>query len=48
MIAACVLACLGTDTEAAFAAIRKARGVLVPDTDEQRQWVARFSERLVQ
>ncbi len=48
MIAACVLVCLGADAGAAFATIAKARGVSVPDTDEQRQWVARLGERLVQ
>jgi protein-tyrosine phosphatase len=46
MIAACVLVCHGQDSEAAFAAIAKTRGVPVPDTEEQRQWVMRFTERL--
>jgi protein-tyrosine phosphatase len=48
MIAACVLVCLGDDADVAFTAIGKARGVSVPDTDEQRQWVSLFGERLVQ
>ena len=42
LIAACVLACCGCDPDGAFAMIEKTRGVRVPDTDEQRQWVAAF------
>jgi protein-tyrosine phosphatase len=47
MIAACILVCRGIDADTAFAVISQARTVSVPDTDEQRQWVVRFSERLV-
>lgn len=42
LIAACVLACRGYDAEAAFALLAQARGVAVPDTDAQRNWVAAF------
>ncbi len=42
LIAACVLAVSGTDPDAAFALIAAARGVAVPDTMEQRDWVAQF------
>jgi len=38
-IAACILACRGTDTETALHLIANARGLAVPDTDEQRGWV---------
>ena len=43
LIAACTLVTLGYDTGAAFETISKARGLYVPDTDEQREWVSRFS-----
>src|SRR5450631_1028149 len=39
LIAACALVCLGSDPAAAFAAITKARGMNVPDTEGQRDWV---------
>jgi protein-tyrosine phosphatase len=42
LIAACALVRLGTEATAAFEAISKARGVIVPDTDEQREWVSAF------
>jgi protein-tyrosine phosphatase len=48
LIAACVLACVGCESDAAFAMIGKARGVKVPDTDEQRQWVAAFHDSVRQ
>lgn len=42
LIAACALVCLGTSPSAAFEMIEKARGVRVPETDAQRDWVAAF------
>lgn len=39
VVAACVLAGLGVPTDAAFELIEAARGVAVPDTPEQREWV---------
>jgi protein-tyrosine phosphatase len=42
LIAACALVCSGFDANSAFEAISKARGVTVPDTDEQRRWVTSF------
>ena len=44
LIAACVLVCSGFDPEAAFDAVSKARGLSVPDTDEQRYWVSAFRD----
>jgi protein-tyrosine phosphatase len=41
-LAACVLICLGTDGEVALDMIAEARGVEVPETEEQRQWVLAF------
>ena len=43
IIAACLLSQNGLSAEAAFSAIQKARGILVPDTPEQRRWVERYS-----
>jgi protein-tyrosine phosphatase len=42
VIAACALICAGSDTDRAFAQIRNARGIDVPDTPEQRDWVVAF------
>jgi protein-tyrosine phosphatase len=42
LIAACALVCSGYDADAAFALIGKARGLHVPDTEQQREWVASF------
>jgi Cyclin-dependent kinase inhibitor 3 (CDKN3) len=42
LIAACALVCVGVDASSAFDAIAKARGVTVPDTDDQRRWVTMF------
>jgi len=42
LIAACVLAFNGYDPDSAFADIAKARGVEVPDTELQRDWVSTF------
>ena len=43
LIAACVLVLSGVDVDEAFARIEKARGCFVPDTREQREWVAQVS-----
>jgi predicted protein tyrosine phosphatase len=42
VIAACALALAGFDTGPAFSLIARARGLYVPDTDEQRDWVSGF------
>jgi protein-tyrosine phosphatase len=42
MIAACALILCGIDAAEALALIKAARGVSVPDTDEQRDWVIAF------
>jgi len=42
VIAACALICSGIDAEEALALISEARGLIVPDTDEQRDWVVAF------
>lgn len=47
LIATCVLARNGYDVGAAFDAIAKARGVVVPDTDAQRTWVSAFLAAIV-
>ncbi|MFH1266425.1 MAG: dual specificity protein phosphatase family protein [Planctomycetota bacterium] len=44
LVAASILTVLGHTTDAAFEAVRAARGIDVPDTQEQRDWVARFPE----
>ncbi|HYL98577.1 MAG TPA: protein-tyrosine phosphatase family protein [Blastocatellia bacterium] len=44
LIAACVLVRAGMNPDAAFEAIRKARGVSVPDTTSQTEWVSRFAD----
>ena len=46
LVAACVLVALGETSENAFRQIESARGVPVPDTIEQKNWVASFAERL--
>jgi protein-tyrosine phosphatase len=43
VIAACALICSGQDVGTAFNEISRSRGVMVPDTDEQREWVASFA-----
>jgi len=43
LLAACLLAASGLDLDRAFGRIREARGCSVPDTPEQREWVARFA-----
>jgi protein-tyrosine phosphatase len=42
LLAACTLVRFGFDASSAFDAISEARGVRVPDTDEQRNWVTMF------
>ncbi len=47
MIAAATLVTIGKHTsESAFEAITEARGLRVPDTQQQIDWVRRFEERL--
>jgi protein-tyrosine phosphatase len=46
IIAAAALCTGGMEPEAALAAIRQARGVPVPDTEQQRDWILRLGERL--
>jgi protein-tyrosine phosphatase len=43
LLAACLLVSAGLDVSAAFARIQAARGCPVPDTTEQRAWVARVA-----
>ncbi|MGE0422432.1 MAG: protein-tyrosine phosphatase family protein [Reyranellaceae bacterium] len=42
LIAACALVCAGVGPIEAFDRIAKARGVAVPDTEQQRDWVVQF------
>jgi len=44
LIAACTLIGLGFSSHAAFDMIARARGLKVPDTDEQRIWVSSFED----
>lgn len=43
LMAACVLVLMGMAPGEALSLIRDARGVPVPDTDEQRDWIMSFS-----
>jgi hypothetical protein len=43
MIAACTMTCADVDAADALSRIEAARGVRVPDTEEQRRWVMAFS-----
>lgn len=43
LIAACVLQKLGVEPDKAFGIIGRARGIAVPDTAEQREWLAVFA-----
>ena len=45
LFAACVLVAQGLDADEALTRIAGARGVEVPDTEEQREWVRRFALR---
>jgi predicted protein tyrosine phosphatase len=42
MIAACALICLGIEASDALARIKTARGLTVPDAEEQRDWIIAF------
>lgn len=44
MIGAALLALSGMDVHTAFKVIAEARGCPVPDTNEQKKWVERFSQ----
>jgi protein-tyrosine phosphatase len=46
IIAASVLIHSGLSVDSSFSAVEEARGCPVPDTQEQRAWVVRFSSRL--
>jgi protein-tyrosine phosphatase len=46
LVAACVLVALGESSGDAFSRIESARGVSVPDTTEQRNWVASFAQNV--
>jgi protein-tyrosine phosphatase len=46
LVAACVLALGGLSVDEAFTMVENARCCPVPDTPEQRAWVARFAEDL--
>ena len=43
LVAACVLVLYGLDPATALERIADARGIAVPDTDEQRDWIAQFA-----
>jgi protein-tyrosine phosphatase len=42
MIAACAMICSGIEAAEALTLIKAARGVIVPDTEEQREWIISF------
>jgi protein-tyrosine phosphatase len=46
LVAACVLVTSGESARTAFQHIQDARGLQVPDTAEQKEWVASFAQRL--
>lgn len=46
VLAACVLITLGVDPTAALARVEAARGLPIPETPEQRQWVVDFARWL--
>lgn len=43
LFAACVLICCGTEPEKALSLITAARGLVVPETEQQRDWVTAFA-----
>ena len=47
LIAACALVCSGSDPATAFELIGKARGVNVPDTEGQIDWVTAFRDSAI-
>ena len=44
MIAACAMICSGIEASEALTLIRATRGVIVPDTEEQRDWIIAFGK----
>jgi protein-tyrosine phosphatase len=46
MIAACLLVLRGQNPESAIQSVKRARGVAVPETAEQRRWIDLFSSSL--
>ena len=46
LVAACILVALGESSGNAFKQIKSARGVSVPDTTEQKNWVASFAQNV--
>jgi hypothetical protein len=44
MIAACAMICSGIEAGDALGLIKDARGLSVPDTDEQRDWIVAFGK----
>ncbi len=48
LVASALLVGTGQSPEAAFEQVSKARGVSVPETTEQRQWIMRFAEHQLQ
>ncbi|MGJ4881680.1 MULTISPECIES: protein-tyrosine phosphatase family protein [unclassified Bradyrhizobium] len=48
VIAACVMIRLGIDGAEAFDRIAAARGVRVPDTEDQREWVRTFERKQIE
>ncbi len=47
MAAACVLILNGADPSVAIAQVSSARGLAVPETEAQREWIMRYAARLV-
>jgi protein-tyrosine phosphatase len=47
LIAACLLTLSGVDANAALQAVTAARGCPVPETVEQKEWIAEFAQALV-
>ncbi len=48
LVAACLLIRLGHDADAAVARVSAARGCPVPETAEQRQWIADFARTIAE
>lgn len=44
VVAACAMICLGIEVGDALSRIKEARGVSVPDTEEQRDWIFAFGK----
>ena len=47
LVAICLLVLSGMDPEAAIQRVREARGCPVPETPEQRRWIAEFAKSLL-